>query len=352
MIFKRAYKFRFYPTTDQVTQLEQTFGCSRYVYNHFLRVRTAAWFERQERMTYVDTAKELTILKRQPETLWLADVSSVALQQSLRHLDTAFRNFFSKRSQYPTFKSKKNRIQSAVYMRKSFTLKTDINDNKILTLTKHEEPLNVKWSRTLPSSDPSNITVSKDSAGRYFVSLLFEEEIHALPRAEQQVPYYVGLKSFEISNVGEPTSNPNLFLKEQKRLAIFQRKRNRKLEVAKASIGLKGKPIPKGTKLPKSNNYQKNELKVSRLHAKLSDARNDFLQKLSTTIVRENQVVAVRDFNVAGMIQNKCFANRTSDISWSRFLTMLEYKCAWYGRTFAAKLNKSNDSNTAGHAGI
>ena len=155
-----AYRYRFYPTSEQADQLARTFGCVRYVYNHFLRQRTDAWFERQERMGYNATAKALTTLKKQPDTAFLAEVSNVCLQQSLRHLDRAFSNFFKGQARYPTFK-KKQRKQSATYMANGFRWR----DGK-LWLAKHKDPLDIRWSRYF-SGTPSSITVSCDPAGRY-----------------------------------------------------------------------------------------------------------------------------------------------------------------------------------------
>ncbi|HPW37603.1 MAG TPA: transposase, partial [Syntrophorhabdus sp.] len=165
MNIKRAYKFRFYPTPEQEQVLAQTFGCARFVYNYMLRVRTDAWFQRSEKVGYHDTSALLTALKKDPQYAWLGEVSSVPIQQALRHLQTAFNNFFAKRAQYPSFKSKHGR-QSATYAASAFRW-----DGKVLYLAKMKEPLNIRWSRTIPkASKVSTVSVSKDPAGRYFVS--------------------------------------------------------------------------------------------------------------------------------------------------------------------------------------
>lgn len=311
---KRAYKYRFYPSDEQKTILARTFGCVRYVYNWALRERTDAYYQRSERLSYEGTAQRLTLLKKQPETAWLNEVSSVPLQQALRHLDSAFRNFFEGRGEYPKFHKKRGE-QSATYAATAFKW-----DGKLLTLAKMDKPLAIRWSRPLPQGcKPTTVTVTKDTADRYFVSLLTEEDIQPLPASDKRVGLDLGLKSMVVLSTGETVSNPTFFAKAQKRLAKAQRR------LAKKQKG--------------SQNRAKARLKVARIHAQIADRRSDYQHKLSTRIIRENQVVCVESLQVKNMVKNHSLSKAISDVGWGEFVRQLEYKAAWYGRTFV-KIDK------------
>src|SRR6266849_8003095 len=216
---KRAYQYRIYPTDEQKKNLAQTFGCARFVYNWALRLRTDAYYAEQKRIYYAETSARLTQLKQQPEYTWLNDVSSVPTQQALRHLDKAFRNFFEGNAKYPAFKKKRNQ-QSAEYTTSAFKW-----NNGTLTLAKMTEPLAIVWSRPWPKdSKPSTVTVSKDAADRYFVSILVEDNIRQLDPVEQTVGADLGLKDFVILSTGETVGNPKFFTKDEKKLAKAQRR--------------------------------------------------------------------------------------------------------------------------------
>ena len=252
MDIKRAYRFRCYPTPEQEVILARTFGCARFAYNHMLRLRTDAWMQRQERVGYHESSAVLTALKKQPEYAWLNEVSSVPVQQALRHLQAAFASFFARRASYPRFKRKDGK-QSAEYTTSAFKW-----DGKALKLAKMVEPLNIRWSRQVPkAAKVTTVTVSKDTAGRYFVSLLCDNAVSAKVRTTGKIGIDLGLTHFAILSTGEKVASPNTFRRNETRLAKLQRR------LAKKQKG--------------SNRRGRAKLKVARLHARIADSRRDFL---------------------------------------------------------------------------
>jgi putative transposase len=306
---KRAYKYRFYPTPEQEQILSKTFGCVRFVYNSVLRWRTDAFYQQQLKVGYVEANAQLSRMKKDPELAFLGEVSSVPLQQCLRHQQTAFKNFFEGRAQYPTFKSKRHR-QSAEFTRSAFKYR----DGK-LYLAKSKTALDIRWSRELPG-EPSTVTVSKDSAGRYFVSCLCEFEPSKLPVTPNMTGIDLGLKDLFITDKGERVGNPRHTAKYAARLAKAQRR------LSKKKLG--------------SSNRAKARQKVAKLHAKISDCRLDNLHKLSRRLINENQVICVESLKVKNMIRNPSMSKAIADAGWGEFVRQLTYKADWAGRLLVA----------------
>lgn len=301
----RAYKYRFYPTPEQAQLLAQTFGCTRFVYNHVLRWRTDAFFQQREKVGYLQANAELTRIKRSGEFPWLNEVSCVPLQQCLRHQQAAFKNFFAGRTKYPVFKSKKHR-QSAEFTRSAFSYR----DGQ-LYMAKSKVALNIRWSRPLPC-EPSTVTISKDRAGRYFVSCLCAFEPEALPVTPNMIGIDLGLKDLFVTSEGERFGNPHHTAKYASRLAKAQRRLSRK------KLG--------------SANRAKARLKVARIHAKISDGRLDRLHKLSRRLINENQVVCVESLAVKNLIRNPKLSKAIADAGWGELVRQIQYKGEWAGR--------------------
>ncbi len=305
---EKAYRYRFYPTTQPENLWRRTMGCTRLVYNKALAARTAAWYEHQEKVGYSQTSSMLTNWKKEEELDFLNEVSCVPLQQGLRHLQAAFSNFFAGRAKYPNFKKKHNG-GSAEFTKSAFRWK----DGQVF-LAKCNTPLLIRWSKQIPKGCiPSIITVRLTPAGRWFVSILVDDyTIKPLPRIEKSIGLDVGITSLIATSDGDKITNPKHFKKLRKKLKKKQKALARK---------------QKG-----SNNRQKARVQVAKIHAQITDARKDFLHKLTTQLIRENQTIVVEDLAIKLMVKNHKLALAISDASWGELIRQLAYKCEWYGR--------------------
>ncbi|WP_250124232.1 transposase [Chroococcidiopsis sp. CCMEE 29] len=305
---EQAFRYRVYPTPEQESLLRRTLGCVRLVYNRALAARTEAWYEQQEKIDYIKTSSLLTQWKKQDDLQFLNEVSCVPLQQGLRHLQKAFSNFWTGRTRYPNFKKKRNG-GSAEFTRSAFKWR----DGQVW-LAKCSEALPIRWSRPLPKEcEPSTITVKLDARERWYVSLLVDNpQIKFLPSVDKSVGLDLGVTSLLTTSNGVKIANPKHFKGLHKKLRRVQKALSRK---------------QKG-----SNNRSKARLVVARVQGKIADTRKDFLHKLTTQLVRENQTIVVEDLAVKNMVKNPKLAQSISDASWGELVRFLDYKCRWYGR--------------------
>jgi len=305
-----AYKCRAYPDAAQQQMLARTFGCVRLVWNRTLAERHRLYHTEGKSLSYAASDAALTALKKDPDLAFLGEVSSVPLQQALRHQYKAFSAFFAGRARYPRFKSRQGR-QSATYTRSAFRMK-----NGALWLAKTNAPLEFVWSwpDIDPASiDPTTVTVSRDPCGRWYVSFAVEvADPVQLPATGRAVGVDLGIKDFAVTSDGEKIANPRSLAKRERNLARYQRR------LARCQKG--------------SANRQKAKAKVARAHRKVRASRADFLHKASTNLVRDHDVIAIEDLAVKNMVRNRSLAKAISDCGWGTFRQMIEYKAERAGR--------------------
>lgn len=307
----KTYRFRLMPSQEQETLLSKHFGCTRYVYNHFLNERKEQYLEDKKSDNYYAQAASLTKLKKEEDTKWLKEVNSQTLQFALRSLDTAFVNFFRGNAKFPRFKSRKHK--------NSFTVPQfgRIEDGK-LNIPKFKDGIKIKLHRELKGKI-GKMSITRTPTGKYFVSIFTEQEIDQLPINDKAIGCDLGIKDFVITSDNKKFKNNR-----------YTKKYARKLKKAQQNLSRKQKG---------SNGFEKQKIKVAKIHEKIANSRLDTLHKVSKELVDENQVICIEDLNVKGMIKNRRLSKHIADASWGKFVNLLEYKCDWYGRELV-KVNR------------
>ena len=322
-MINKTYKFRLYPTKEQEVLLNQHFGQSRWVYNYFLNERKKQYQANKKSDNYYKQSTTLTKLKKEEDTKWLKEVNSQTLQFALRCLDTAFLNFFRGNAQFPKFKSRKHK--------NTFTIPQfgTLTDNKI-HIPKFKEGIKVKLHREVKGKI-GKMNITKTPTGKYYVSIFTEQIIDELPKTGKQVGIDLGLKDFVITSEGTKFKNNR-----------YTKKYARELKKAQQHLSRKQKG---------SNGFEKQKLKVAKIHEKIASCRLDTLHKISIELVRNYDLISVEDLNVKGMIKNHKLSKHIADASWGNFVTLLQYKCDWYGKELVKVNRFYPSSKTCGDCG-
>jgi len=306
----KAYKFRCYPTKAQQTQLAHEFGSGRFIWNTALEMMSRAYKEQGQKISTYDVSKQFTQLKKDENFSWLKTASATALNEKLCDLEVAFKNFFAGRAKYPRFKKRLHKQTVRYQVLRSAGVQRRWQQGA-LHLPKLGG-LDVRWHRR-PKGTPKMATLSKDPDGRYYISMAIEEHVEHKPITGQAVGVDMGIKHLCTLSNGKKIDNPK-YLKQYLRQLRHQSR----------NLGRKQKG---------SKRWQRQRVKVARLHAKIRDSRRHALHVASSTVINESQVIVVEDLNVSGMLRNRRLSRALSDASMGEFLRMLEYKAQWYGRT-------------------
>ncbi|WP_209460024.1 IS200/IS605 family element RNA-guided endonuclease TnpB [Youngiibacter multivorans] len=317
MLQHKAYVYRIYPDKKQETLIARTIGSSRFVFNHFLELWNKEYEETGKGLNYFACCKLLTKMKRDPETIWLREVDKCSLQNSLRNLSDAFSRFFKGQNEHPQFKSKKSSRQSYTTQFSNNNISISGNHLKLpkLGLVKFADSREMK-GRIL------NATVRRKPSGKFFVSILCEEEICELPKTDSTVGIDLGIIDFAVLSDGSRNDNNHFTRQMEERLRREQRK------LARRALASEKRGIP----LSEARNYQKQRRKVARLYEKVANQRKEYLNKLSTEIVKNHDIICIEDLNVKGMMRNRKLVKSISDVSWTSLVSKLQYKADWYGK--------------------
>ena len=310
----KGYKFRIYPDAEQAVFLAKSFGCNRYIWNHFLNERQQYYLANKDKtdgkrsLTYYDNCKSLTIAKKNENTKWLSEVNAQALQAELKQLDAAYLGFFKGKAKYPRFKTKSDK--QACKIPQDFAI-----ENGKLWIPKNKNPIKMVTHREFGvNAEILHVTISKTKTGKYYAAFCVEEDAAPLPKSSKNVGIDVGLTDFATLSDGAVIKNPKIAWKQRKRLSYLQRQHSKKTKGGK--------------------NREKARIRVAKCHEKIVAKKQDFTHKLSRRIVDENQVIAVEDLNVVGMMKNRRLARSIGEVSWSEFIHQLEYKSEHAGRDF------------------